>query len=93
MYTPHTPLTPASEKPPRRREPAGKTRKTYYLAADTVSALDDAVERIRSALGGRVDRHEAIGAIIAAGAAQTDQIIAALRADLLRELATDEGVQ
>ncbi|NYD51716.1 hypothetical protein BJY14_007699 [Actinomadura luteofluorescens] len=79
--------------PRQRREPAGKTRKTYYLAADTVAALDEAVERIRSALGGRVDRHEAIGAIITAGAAQTDQIVAALRAELLRDLAPGEGGQ
>ncbi|MFD0535363.1 hypothetical protein ACFQY7_18030 [Actinomadura luteofluorescens] len=51
------------------------------------------MERIRSALGGRVDRHEAIGAIITAGAAQTDQIVAALRAELLRDLAPGEGGQ
>ena len=79
-----TPQPPA--RTPRRKEPPGKVRRTYYLSQDSADALERAVEQIRTALGGRIDRHEVLGAVIAAGTAQADRITADLRAELRADL-------
>lgn len=85
--TSHTPVhTPHTSVRQRRGEPEGMTRKTYYLPQEAAAMLDDAVERIQAALGGRTARHEALAAIIAIGAGHVDQIIDQLRAELLRDL-------
>lgn len=93
-HTPHTGLTPASETPrtparKRRAEPEGKVRRTYYLAEGDADALERAVTQICDALGGRVERHRVLGAVIAAGTAQADRITADLRAELRAELLGD----
>lgn len=83
-YTSHTRLTQGSRR--RRAEPAGMTRRTYYLPEDTAVALDAAVARIQAATGGRTSKHEALSAIIAAGTAHAAGIAASQRAALLAEL-------
>lgn len=70
----------------RRREPAGMTRQTLYLPQDTADALNSAAARVQAATGGRVSKHEALSAIIAAGVERADTAIAQLRAALLRDL-------
>jgi hypothetical protein len=89
---------PAAETPParteRRRatasrsrpEPEGMTRKTFYLTTDAVTALEGAVEQIQRATGGTVNKHAALGALIAAGVAQTDAVTQALREEVLQSL-------
>jgi cell pole-organizing protein PopZ len=81
--------TPASHPPHtrvQRREPPGMTRRTYYLPESAADALDDAVAKVQAATGGRTSKHEALAALITAGAAQADAIADDLRAALLREL-------
>lgn len=70
----------------RRPEPEGMTRKTYYLPVDAADALDQAVKHVQKAVGGRVDKHVVLGALIAAGAADKDRVASAIRAALLRDL-------
>jgi hypothetical protein len=88
---------PAADAPPARPghrapasrsrpEPEGMTRKTFYLTTDTVAALERAVQQIQRATGGTVNKHAALGALIAAGVAQTDAVTQALREEVLQSL-------
>jgi hypothetical protein len=70
----------------RRGEPDGMTRRTVYISTGTATALDSALERIQAATGGRVPKHEALAALIAAGVDQVDQVTEHLREQLLRSL-------
>jgi hypothetical protein len=70
----------------RRREPEGMTRKTLYLSLATAAALEDAIGQIQQATGGKVSKHEALGALIAAGVAQADAVTQALRETVLQSL-------
>jgi hypothetical protein len=92
---------PASETPPsrpeqRRRpvsrsrpEPEGMTRKTFYLTVDAAAALEGAVTQIQRATGGTVNKHAALGALIAAGVAQIDTVTQALREQVLQSLTVE----
>lgn len=83
------PVRPERRQPPTSRsrpEPEGMTRKTFYLTTDTVAALESAVEQIQRATGGTVNKHAALGALIAAGVAQTDAVTRALREEVLQSL-------
>lgn len=71
---------------PPRSEPAGMTRRTYYLPESAAEALAAAVDRIQAATRGQVTKHEALAAVITAGVAQADDVADRLRADLLRRL-------
>lgn len=62
------------------------TRRTVYISTDAAGALDTALGRIQAATGGRVPKHEALAALIAAGVDQVDQVTEHLRAQLLRSL-------
>jgi hypothetical protein len=63
------------------------TRKTYYLPEAAAATLEEAIGRVQAALGGRTARHEALAALITAGASRTEEIIEQLKAELLRDLA------
>lgn len=82
---------PASEPsagPPvrTRREPVGMTRQTIYVPRGTADLLNSAAARVQAATGGRVSKHEALSAIIAAGVQQADVAVAKVREALLRDL-------
>lgn len=77
---------PVASRPKTRREPAGMTRQTIYVPQDTADALNSAAARVQAATGGRVSKHEALSAIIAAGVERADAAVAQLRAALLRDL-------
>lgn len=62
------------------------TRRTYYLPKATAEALDQAVDVVLAATGGRTAKHEALAAILAAGIGQADTVAAGLKAAMLREL-------
>jgi len=79
-------------KPATNREPEGMTRQTYYLSAAAAADLEDAVRRVRAATGGLVTKHQALGALIAAGAAQADEVARRLRAELATHLTNDADV-
>jgi hypothetical protein len=68
------------------RTPEGRRRHTLYLAADVAAELDAAADEMVSGLHGMVPRHVVLGALIRAGLAKHDQVIAELRADLVRHL-------
>ena len=83
---PAPPRRAARQPRERRQEPEGMTRKTLYLPKEAADALDDAVRHVQKAVGGRVEKHAILGALIAAGAAEQDRIADAIRTALLREL-------
>jgi hypothetical protein len=87
---PASPAPPTKPARPPRTEPDGMTRRTYYLPTDAADELAAAVERIQRATGGQVPKHVALGAIVMAGAAQTDELIPRLREVLLRRLTGEE---
>lgn len=51
-------------------------RKTYYVSEQTAAALAAAVDRLYYGSRGRLTKHEALGAIVAAGLGQVDAIAA-----------------
>ncbi|GGL56649.1 hypothetical protein [Planomonospora parontospora] len=83
---------PTSYTPPKRRrgEPAGMTRRTYYLPTQVAEDLDAAVEQLLAATAGRATKHEALAAILTAGCRQAPTLAAGLRAALLAELAAQQ---
>lgn len=76
---------PADEHPvpgeggKRRGEPRGMTRRTYYFSEQVAEDLAAAVARLHHGSQGRITKHAALDAIIAAGVEQLDAIERRLR--------------
>lgn len=82
---------PAPEPAPaarrRRVEPAGMTRRTYYLTTGTAEQLEDTLRRLEQASGGMYPRHELMAALVAAAAGQVDDLVVRLREQAMARLA------
>lgn len=89
---PQSPDPSTTDRPARmRREPAGMTRQTIYVPRGTADLLNSAATRVQAATGGRISKHEALTAIIAAGVEQADTAVAKVREALLRDLQGKSG--
>lgn len=79
--TPQTDVTPQRPAVGRRTEPVGMTRRTYYYSEHVADALAAAVDRIHYDSRGRIAKHQALDAVIAAGVEQVDAIVTRLLGD------------
>ncbi|WP_189172302.1 hypothetical protein [Pilimelia anulata] len=82
--------------PSTRPAPAGMSRTSYYITAEAQAAMDTAVDQVLATLGDDVPKHVALSALIAAGAAQAEQVAAALvseRADALTRRLESLGIK
>lgn len=80
------PARPSTAVTSKTRTPDGMTRRTYYVARDVARDLDAAVDHVVAGAGGLVTRHQALAAILTAGVRHTDEVLAAVRADLMTQL-------
>ena len=58
-------------------------RRTYYIAESDADALEQAVAEVVRAVGGTVPQYEALGALIRAGLRQQDEVVQALRKQIM----------
>lgn len=80
---------PATGRPaPKRADPVGMKRESYYVTQQAADAIEQAVEQIRAALGGEIPKQVVLSALLMAGAERAGEVAARIAADQTRELAS-----
>jgi len=73
---------------PKRADPVGMKRESYYVTQQAADAIEQAVEQIRAALGGEIPKQVVLSALLMAGAERAGEVAARIAADQTRELAS-----
>ena len=76
----------AGGRTPKRADPPGMKRESYYVTQEAADAIDQAVERIRAALGGDIPKQIVLSALLQAAADQADEVAARIAADQAQQL-------
>ncbi len=72
----------------KRADPVGMKRESYYITQQAADAIEQAVAKIRTALGGEIPKQIVLSALLQAGAERSGEVAARIAADQTRELAS-----
>lgn len=77
---------PAKKATKSRPDPAGMTRRTYYLTTTDADALEAAVERVQTSTNNLVPKHKVYAAVFRHGTDHLDEAVTELTTELLKGL-------